>query len=95
MKLGTFITYLKKTQKYINHRIHPLRVLLTSAFFHHKLANFAISENANTDCILIYTYFLILLTFFESFKIFLINTVTILMMPAILATPDLLKIKIF
>ena len=41
------------------------------------------------------TQFLILLTFFESLKIFLINMVTILMISAKLATPDLLKIKIF
>ena len=35
------------------------------------------------------------LSFFESLKIFLINMFTILMMPAKLATPDLLEIKIF
>ena len=33
--------------------------------------------------------------FFESLKILLINTVTIFMMSATLATPGLLKIKIF
>ena len=36
-----------------------------------------------------------LLTFFESLKVFLINMVTILMMPAKLATLGLLKIKVF
>ena len=41
------------------------------------------------------TQFLILLTFLESLKIFLINIVTIFMMSAKFATPDLLKIKIF
>ena len=41
------------------------------------------------------TLFLILLTFFESWKIFLINMVTILMMSAKMATLGLLKIKIF
>ena len=35
------------------------------------------------------------MTFFESSNIFLINTVTILMISAKLATPGLLKIKIF
>ena len=35
------------------------------------------------------------MTFFESLKIFLINTFTILMMLAKLATPGFLKIKIF
>ena len=39
--------------------------------------------------------FLILLTFFKSLKIFLINMVTILMVSAKLATLGLLKIKIF
>ena len=38
---------------------------------------------------------LILLTFFQSLKIFLINMLTILMIAAKLATPGLLKIKIF
>ena len=41
------------------------------------------------------TYFLILLTFFESLKVFLINMVTILMMSSKLATPGLLTIEIF
>ena len=35
------------------------------------------------------------MTFFESLKIFLINTVTILMMSTKLATPGLLKTKAF
>ena len=35
------------------------------------------------------------MTFFESLKIFLINAVTILMIPAKLATPVFLKLKIF
>ena len=38
---------------------------------------------------------LVLLTFFESLKIFLVNMVTILMMSAKLATLSLLKIKAF
>ena len=41
------------------------------------------------------TLFLILLTFLESLKIFLINMVTILMMSAKVATLGLLKIKVF
>ena len=41
------------------------------------------------------TKFLILLTFCESLKIFLINMVTILMMSTKLATPGLLNIRIF
>ena len=39
--------------------------------------------------------FLILLTFFEFWKVSLINMVTILMMSAIMATLGLLKINIF
>ena len=35
------------------------------------------------------------MTFFESSKIFLINTFTVLVMSAKLATPGLLKVKIF
>ena len=41
------------------------------------------------------TWFLILLIFIESLKIVLINMVTILMMSARMATPSLLKIKVF
>ena len=41
------------------------------------------------------TLFLILSTFFKSFKIFLINMVTILMVSAKMANLVLLKIKIF
>ena len=41
------------------------------------------------------TKFLILLTFLESLKIVLIKKVTILMMPATMATPGLLKVKVF
>ena len=42
-----------------------------------------------------HTLFLILLTFFESWNIFLINTVAILMMSAKMATLSLFKIKVF
>ena len=33
-----------------------LKVLLASAFFHHKSANFAISRNTDIDCILIHNF---------------------------------------
>ena len=52
-----------------------------------------ISRNTDIDCILI--QFLILLTFREFLKIFLINLVINLMMSAKMATPGLLKIAIF
>ena len=41
------------------------------------------------------TFFLILLTFTESLKVFLIDMIAILMMSAKLATPDLLEITVF
>ena len=41
------------------------------------------------------TKFLVLLTFLESLKIVLIKKVIILMMSAKMATPGLLKIKVF
>ena len=69
-------------------------VLLTSAIFHQKSANFAISRNKCIDCIFD-TKFSVLLTFLESFKIVLIRKVTIFMMSAKMATPGLLKITIF
>ena len=73
MKLGTIVPYLK------NH--------VTSALFHWKSANFAISGNTYIDCILVH--------FFQSWKAFLINKGKILLMSAKLPTPGLLKIKIF
>ena len=62
--------------------------------FHRKSTNFAISKNTDIDCILIHN-FLILLSFTESWKIFLINMVIVLMMPAKMANPGFLKIKVF
>ena len=73
---------------------HMSWVLLTSAIFHRKSANFAISRNTRVDCILIQN-FLIFLTFLESLKIVLIKKVAILMMSAKVATPGLLKIRVF
>ena len=66
---------------------------MTSAFFLRKSATFTISRNMDIDCILI-NYFLILLTFFEFFKVVLINMVAFFMMSAKLATLGLLK-KVF
>ena len=68
-------------------------VLLSSAIFQRKSANFAISRNTCIDC----TWYKIMNSFKFSwfFKDFLIKKVTILMMSAKIATPDLLKITIF
>ena len=49
MKLGKVIPYLKKIKKYMIHVTQPL----ISAFFHRKSANFVISNNKDTDCILL------------------------------------------
>ena len=70
--------------------------LLISAditIFHRKSANFSISRNADIDCILIHNFYFY--TFVESLKIVLINLVTIMLMSAKMATPGLLKIKVF
>ena len=72
---------------------HPSWFLLTSAFFHQKSANFAMSENTDIDCILVHNFYFF--NFFWVFKDFLVNMFTILMISAKLATPNLLKIKIF
>ena len=93
MKFGTVISYLKVIQKIYESR-DTSWVLLTSAIFHRKSANFAISRNTRVDCILIQN-FLIFLTFLESLKIVLIKKVAILMMSAKVATPGLLKIRVF
>ena len=68
-------------------------VLLTLAFFHRKAANFTISENTDTETILVFYFFWYF--FLESLTIFLINLVTILTISAKFATPGLLKTKIF
>ena len=48
MKVDTIMPYLKK--------INTPEVLLTSAFFHQKSANFAISRKTDIDCILIHNF---------------------------------------
>ena len=74
---------------------HTHWVLLKSAFSHLKSANFAIPRNIARYRLHFGTLFLILLIFFESLKIVLINMVTILMMSAKMATVGLIKIKVF
>ena len=95
VKLGTVIPYLKKTPKIMRITWHTHWVLLTSAFSHLKSANFAIPRNIARYRLHFGTLFLILLIFFESLKIVLINMVTILMMSAKMATVGLIKIKVF
>ena len=93
MKLGTGISYLNKSKKYMNHVTHPLGSADIS-IFSPKITKFCYIKK--------YRYrlhfdaqFLIFLTFIESLKIVLINVVTILMMSAKMATPAFRKIKVF
>ena len=87
MKLGTL------TPKYINHVIHPLSSADISNFLL-EISKFCYIKKYRYR-LYFDTLFLILLTFFESLKIFLINMVTILMMSAKMVTLGLLKIKVF
>ena len=48
-------TYLKEIKKYMKHVTYP-RLLLSSAFFHRKSANFIISRNTDIDCNLIHNF---------------------------------------
>ena len=85
-------TLLKEDPKNIWITWHLPWVLLIWAFFQRKSANFAILQN--TDRLHFGASFLILLTFFESLKIVLINMVTIFMMSAKMAALSLHKIKV-
>ena len=59
MKFNTVIPYLKKIKKKKKKWItwHTPWLLLTSAFFHRKSANFFISRNTDIDCILVHNFF--------------------------------------
>ena len=93
MKLGAFIPYLKKIQKiYKSHDTpfefcwHQYFLLEISKFCYIKKYRYRLYFD---------TLFLILLTFSESWKTFLINMVKILMMSAKVATLGFLKLKVF
>ena len=55
MKLGAVMLYLKKIEKMYESR-NTLLVLLTSAFFDQKSANFAILKNTDIDYIFIHNF---------------------------------------
>ena len=85
MTLGIVIPYLKKVQKN-KFKSLDTRCAEISILFHQKSANFAISRNTDTDCILtlhcifhLHCRLHFALTSFESLKILLINMVTTLM----------------
>ena len=92
MKLDKLIPYLRKIQKYTNHVSHPLSSADISIFLLEISKFYYIKEYRYR--LYFITLFLILSTFFESWKIFLINMVTPLMMSAKMATLGLLK-KVF
>ena len=82
----------RRSKKYVNHVTHPLssadfRIFLLeiSKFCYFKKYRYRLYFD---------TLFLIFLTFFESWKIFLINMFIILMMSAKMATLGLLKKKV-
>ena len=83
----------KKSKKYMNHVTHSL----SSADISNVLpeTNKFCYFNKYMYRLHFHTKFLILLTFLESIKIFLIKKVSILMMSAKMATLGLLKIKEF
>ena len=58
MKLGHSYSLSKDDPKNISMTWHTRWVLPTSAFFHQKSANFAISRNRDKDCILIHNFYL-------------------------------------
>ena len=84
----------KEDPKYMWITWHISWVLLASSFFYWKLANFAISRNTDIDWIFIHNSnsFDFSLVFNNCF---LISKVTIWMMSAKMATPVLLKMKVF
>ena len=93
MKLGATILYLKKIQKYINGVKHPL-ILTDINSFSLEISNFCCIRK-NKQKLHFKTFFLFFLTIFEFLKVFLINTIAILMMSPKLAAPDILKMKVY
>ena len=93
MKLGALIPYLKKIQKIYKSHDTPSEFCWHQQFFTGNQQNCYIKKYRYR--LYFDTLFLILLTFSESWKIFLINIVKTLMMSAKMATLGLLKLKVF
>ena len=91
MKLGTVIPYLKKFQKLYESHDTPLGFCWHQHFF---TGNQQILLYQEIQKQIPFKY-IIFLTFLESLKVVLINMATVLMISAKMATPDLLKTKIF
>ena len=77
----------------MNHVTHPLSSAVISNFSPEIIKFYSIKKYIHR--LHFDTKFLILLTFLESLKIVSIRKVKTLMMSAKMATPDLLKIKLF
>ena len=83
----------RRSKKYINHVTHLLSSASISIFSlqisnFHYIRKYRYTSNFNT-------WFLILFTFFESLKVFLINMFAVLITSSKMATLGLLKEKVF
>ena len=81
----------RRSKKYMNHVTYPLSS--ADSIFFRKSANFVILRNKEIDNTL--TFWYIFSNLLESLKIVLINMGKILMMSRKIATPGLLKVKLF
>ena len=81
----------RRSKKYMNHVTYPLSS--ADSIFFRKSANFVILRNKEIDNTLAFWY--IFSNLLESLKIVLINMGKILMMSRKIATPGLLKVKLF
>ena len=93
MKLGILIPYLTNIQRIYKSRDTRLEFCWHQHFLP-EISKFCYIKKYRYR-LYFDTLFLILLTFFESWKIFLINIVTILTMSAKMDTPGLREIKVF
>ena len=93
MKLGATILYLKKIQKYINGVKHLLTLTDINSFSL-EISNFCCIRK-NKQKLHFKTFFLFFFSIFEFLKVFLINTIAILMMSPKLPAPDILKMKVY
>ena len=75
--------------------LNPIQMVLFGDAHGWRGAKRSASLKLVTNITYFMTQFLIVLTFFESWKVVLINMVAILMIPAKLVTLGLLKIKVF
>ena len=79
MKLGTVIPYLKNIQQICKLRDTPCVLLTSTLFTENQEILFIKKDRYRLD---FNTYFLILLSFFESLKAFVVIMIAILMMSA-------------